>query len=235
MLFVTNRLPEQAIRTRVGRNFDFDLDNNAASNSVFFCERTGKETHTEIGSIEFLKRLKETKYRQILVYVHGFSNLPEDVFAAVGEFQGLCDKKKKSEVLVIPLIWPCDNDKGIVKDYWDDQKAADQSAYSFARVLEKFLAWRSSEKFNPQDDPCLKRINVLAHSMGNRALRGTLEAWNKYDLPKGIPLIFRNTFLVAADIVNEALHEGLRDPIHVDVQCNFKVGAILFRQCRDGQ
>jgi esterase/lipase superfamily enzyme len=99
---------------------------------------------------------------------------------------------------------------GIVKDYWDDQKAADQSAFSFARVMEKFVAWRNSDEHNPQDDPCLKRINVLAHSMGNRVLRETLVAWNKYDLPKGLPLIFRNTFLVAADVVNETLQEGER-------------------------
>lgn len=208
MLFVTNRFPEQSIRTRVGRNFDFDLDNNAASNSVFFCERSAENDYTEIGSIEFMQRLKRSKYRQLLIYVHGFSNLPETVFEATAELQRLCDRAKKDEVLVIPAVWPCDNDLGIVKDYWDDQKAADQSAYSFARVLEKFLAWRASEKYNPEDDPCLKRINLLAHSMGNRVVRGTLAAWNKYDLANGVPLIFRNTFLVAADLVNESLHEG---------------------------
>jgi esterase/lipase superfamily enzyme len=208
MLFITNRFPEQSIRTRIGRNFAFDLDNNAASNSVFFCERLGKERYQEIGSIDLLTRLKNANYRQILLYIHGFSNLPEDVFEGALEFQQLCDQRKKDEVLVIPLIWPCDNDLGIVKDYWDDQKAADQSAFSFARVLEKFLAWRSSEKFNPLDDPCMKRINVLAHSMGNRVFRQTMLAWNKYDLPKGIPLIFRNTFMVAADVVNETLQVG---------------------------
>ena len=208
MILITNRFPEQSIRTRIGRSFDFDLDNNAASNSVFFCNNIGKYKYKEIGSIEFLRRLKKSKYRQILLYIHGFSNLPEDVILAANEFQQLCDKKKKDEVLVIPIIWPCDNDMGIVKDYWDDQKAADQSAFSFARVLEKFLAWRSSEKHNPESDPCLKRINVLAHSMGSRVLRETLSAWNKYDLPKGLPMMFRNTFLVAADVVNESLHEG---------------------------
>jgi len=108
------------------------------------------------------------------------------------------------------LIWPCDNDRGIIKDYWDDQKSADASAYSFARVLDKFLAWRNSEKYNPQADPCLKRINVLAHSMGNRVLRETLAAWDEYDLANGVPLIFRNTFLVAADLVNESLEQGQR-------------------------
>jgi esterase/lipase superfamily enzyme len=208
MIFVTNRFPQQSIRTRVGRNWDFDLDNNAASNSVFFCERQKAGEYREIGSIDFLGRLKNAGYRQILVYIHGFSNLPEDVFEAATEFQQLCDRKKKKEVLVVPAIWPCDNDLGIVKDYWDDQKAADQSAYSFARVMQKFIAWRNAEEYNPQHDPCLKRINVLAHSMGNRVLRQTLAAWNKYDLAGGIPLIFRNTFMVAADVVNETLEHG---------------------------
>lgn len=208
MIFITNRFPEQSIRTRLGRNFTFDLDNNAASNSIYFCEHKGGKKNIEIGSLEFLKRLKECNYRQILIYIHGFSNLPKDVFKTTNALQKLCDKEKKNEVLVIPMIWPCDNDLGIVKDYWDDQKAADQSAFSFARVLEKFLAWRSSIQFNPENDPCLKRINVLAHSMGNRVYRETLRAWNKYDLPNGLPMLFRNSFLVAADIVNESLHEG---------------------------
>lgn len=208
MLFITNRFPDQSIRTRIGRNFTFDLNDNAASNSVFFCEYGDNETHTEVGSIEFLRRLKECQYRQILIYIHGFSNLPEMVSDGASEFQKLCDKKKKGEILVIPVIWPCDNDLGIVQDYWDDQKAADQSAFSFSRVLEKFLAWRSAAKFNPEEDPCLKRINVLAHSMGNRVLRQTLVAWQKYDLPKGLPMLFRNTFLVAADMVNETLQAG---------------------------
>jgi esterase/lipase superfamily enzyme len=210
MLYITNRFPRQSIRTRVGRNFDFDLDNNAPSNSVFFCERVDDGSSTEIGGIDFLSRLKVAPYRQLLVYIHGFSNLPEDAFKAVSEFQALCNAKKDKEVLVVPLIWPCDNDLGIVKDYWDDQKSADASAYSFARVLQKFLAWRNSEKYNPQTDPCLKRINVLAHSMGNRVLRETLAAWRKYDLADGVPLILRNTFLVAADIVNESLEVGKR-------------------------
>lgn len=210
MLFITNRFPRQSIRTRNGRDFDFDLNNNAASNSVYFCERDDAGAITEIGGINFLSRLKESPYRQILVYIHGFSNLPDDIFRDVQEFQDLCDAQAEhaNEVLVIPLVWPCDNDIGIVKDYWDDQKSADASAYSFARILEIFLKWRSSEKYNPQDDPCLKRINVLAHSMGNRVYRETLMAWDRYDLSNGVPLIFRNSYLVAADIVNESLEAG---------------------------
>ncbi len=210
MLFITNRFPKQSIQTRVGRKFDFDLRNNAASNSVYFCQRHGADQYTEIGSTNFLSILKEARYRQILIYIHGFSNLPESVFEATDELQKLCENAKEREVLVVPMVWPCDDDFGIVQDYWDDQKAADASAYSFARVLEKFIKWRNSNKYNPEQDPCLKRINVLAHSMGNRVLRETLAAWNKYDLADGVPLLFRNTFLVASDIVNESLEEGMR-------------------------
>lgn len=210
MLFITNRYPKQGIETVIDRDFDFDLDENAASNSLYFCKRRKKNTYQEIGSEGFLNSLKRSKYRQLLIYIHGFSNMPEDAFSGANEFQSLCNKKKPGEVLVIPVVWPCDNDKGVVKDYWDDQKSADMSAFSYARVLQKFIQWRNSEEFNPEKDPCLKRINMLAHSMGNRVLRETLATWNKYDLADGVPLIFRNTFLVAADIVNESLQVGER-------------------------
>jgi esterase/lipase superfamily enzyme len=216
MLFITNRFPDQGpsskegIEESGGRNFTFDLEENAPSNSVFFCTRLKKNTHREIGSEEFLNELKRSRYRQLLIYIHGFSNLPEEVFSDVREFQTLCNKKKLNEVLVIPIIWPCDNDKGIVKDYWDDQKSGDMSAFSYARVLQKFLEWRSSEELNPEHDPCLKRMNMSAHSMGNRVLRETLATWSRYDLADGVPLISRNTFLIAADIVNESLELGQR-------------------------
>ena len=208
MLFITNRFPTQSIRTRVDRPFNFDLKNNAASNSVYYCEEVGEGQYEEVGSKAFLRRLKEANARQVLIYIHGFANLPDDVLRATREFQALCDASEPGEVLVVPLIWPCDNDLGIVKDYWDDQESADLSAFSFARVLQRFLDWREGDQFVSDPTPCLKRINVLAHSMGNRVLRETLRLWRKYYLPGGVPLLFRNTFLIAADIVNESLEEG---------------------------
>lgn len=208
MLFITNRFPTQGIKSVVGRQWDFDLKNNAASNSVFYCERNSNKSYTEIGSTQFLERIKNSSCRQILIYIHGFSNLPEDVFRGAAEFQLLCDQKIDDEILVVPLIWPCDDDKGVVQDYWDDQKSADASAFSFARVLERFLEWREKNESSPKATPCLKRINVLAHSMGNRVLRETMACWSRYDLADGVPLIFRNTFLVAADIVNESLESS---------------------------
>ena len=208
MLFITSRQPTRNAEPELNTDFAFDFDNNASSRGFFCCRRLKKGKYEEIGSKAMLSEVKNAKYRQVLIYIHGFSNMPETVFGNAKEFQDLCNLKKDKEVLVIPVIWPCDNDLGIVKDYWDDQKSADQSAFAFARMFQKFMEWRNSATFNPDDDPCLKRINMLAHSMGNRVLRETLNNWQKYHMPSGLPLIFRNTFLVAADIVNESLHKG---------------------------
>lgn len=208
MLFITSRMPTVNTEPELNKDFVFDLGNNSSSRGFFCCRRIKKGVHEEVGGKNLLKEIKASKYRQVLIYIHGFSNLPEDVFDNVKEFQSLCNKAKANEVLVIPIIWPCDNDFGIVKDYWDDQKSADQSAFAFSRMLQMFMEWRNSEEFNPEDDPCLKRINILAHSMGNRVFRQTLTNWHKYDQPNGLPLLFRNAFLVAADILNESVHKG---------------------------
>ena len=223
MLFITNRFPKGSIQTRVGRKFEFDLKNNAPSNSVFFCRREADGQINEVGSLNFMSELKTSPYRQLLLYIHGYSNMPEDVFKGAGEFQELCDKASAQEVLVVPVIWPCDGDFGIIKDYWDDQKSADASAPAFARALCRFIEWRESKLNEPDTAPCLKRINVLAHSMGNRVLRESLVAWDTYDLAAGVPLIFRNTFLVAADIENESIHRGEKGQLICDASRNVVV------------
>ena len=223
MLFLTNRYPAGPLQTDPGRAVVFDRHNNAPSNVVFACRRDADGAITTIGRDQFMLELKQSPYRQLLFYIHGYSNLPEDVFKAAGEFQQLCNDRNNREVLIIPVIWPCDNDFGIVKDYWDDQKAADASATSFARALQRFVEWRNSASNDPENDPCLKRINVLAHSMGNRVLREALSAWDRYDLADGVPLLFRNTFLVAADIENESIHRGERGQLICDASRNVVV------------
>lgn len=207
MLFLTNRAVQEGLQSEVGRKITFDLNHNSPGNSVYYCNRDSRDNYREIGSKDFLTQLKNSNYREILLYIHGFSNLPEpNVFPRVEGLQKLFDETSKGLVLVVPMIWPCDNDFGVVKDYWDDQKAADASAISFSRVLDRFMDWRS-EAAN-QTAPCLKRINILAHSMGNRVFRETMRAWNKYSMGGNTPLLFRNSFLVAADVVNESLEVG---------------------------
>ena len=137
MLFITNRFRKGSIQSRVGAKYQFDLRNNASSNAIYCCERYGDNDYKEVGADALMTALKKSKAKQILFYIHGFSNLPEpDIFPRAIKLQTYFDQKEQNLVEVIPLIWPCDNDLGIVKDYWDDQKSADSSAFAFARVLQ---------------------------------------------------------------------------------------------------
>lgn len=204
MLFVTNRFPRQSLRSRTGRRFTFDTSNNAASNSLFFCAAGPEEAHVEIGSPAFFERLRDTPCRQILLYVHGFNTPPAGALERARHLQALADALQPGEVEVVALIWPTDDDPGVLRDYWDDQRSADLSGYAFARAFAKFVGWQTVMAATP----CLKRINIIAHSMGTRVLRQGLYRWAKDDLPDGVPLLFRNTFLIASDVVNETLEEG---------------------------
>lgn len=144
MLFITNRSPAQSNRSRINRSIRFPLANNDVSQSVYYCQRNGKDDYVEVGSSSFMQRLKDAPEQQVLFYLHGFSNLPEpDIFPRAQLMQDLFDRTEAGLVKVVPLIWPCDDDAGVVGDYWDDQKAADQSGIAFARVLQKFLEWRN--------------------------------------------------------------------------------------------
>ncbi|MEM9163464.1 MAG: alpha/beta hydrolase [Cyanobacteria bacterium P01_F01_bin.4] len=228
MLFVTNRVLKQGPTPanpdgnyELPRPVDFDLENNQAEQSVYFCDRTAPGEYVEIGSVNFFNVLKNARTEQILLYVHGYNSLPETTaFASAETLQRLLDSLRSNSgsacdrILVVPLIWPCDADRGMVQDYFDDQKAADASDFAYMRLFEKFMSWRNQNNTLSHrdavsgDDICTKRLNILAHSMGNRVVRGAFDRAVKYYQPQGLPLIFRNIFMVAPDLVNETLAYG---------------------------
>lgn len=220
MLFITNRTPNESAKTTatdLGRSISFDYQNTTASQSLYFCERQSKNNYVEIGSQPFFKSLKEITNQdtQLLLYIHGFNNNMEpDVFGNARKLQKLFDAKQKGLVLVVPLIWPCDDDPAyaFLDDYWDDQDAADASGCAFGRLMGKFNSWRHHP--DQLEVPCTRKINVLAHSMGNRVLKNALKDWVEKYGNHGMPQIFHNVFMVAADVKNEILEEG-KDGRHI--------------------
>ncbi|USD60264.1 alpha/beta hydrolase [Vibrio sp. SCSIO 43140] len=210
MLFITNRIPIQLARSKKNRAISFDTQNTDISKWLYFCERRGEGDYVEILSSTLFARLKALpEQTQLLFYLHGFNNNMEpEVFERSARLQALLDKQQPGLALVIPIIWPCDDDHvvAIADDYWDDQKAAEHSGVAFARLFYKFDLWR--REATQQQFPCLKRMNVLAHSMGNRVLKSAMSSWVKDERLGGMPLLFRNVFMVAADVENHCLEEG---------------------------
>lgn len=218
MLFVTNRLPKQSAKSKRNRKLTFDYQNTSVSQNLYFCRRVGTNDYIEITSKPFFEELKFLPNdAQLLFYIHGFNNNMEpDIFTNAETLQKHFNTQQPNLVKVIPIIWPCDDDSAVsfVGDYWDDQDAADLSGPGFARALLKFNHWRQEQE--QIIHPCFRRMNVLAHSMGNRVLVNALQHFS-HKLPQGaVPQLFRNIFMVAADVKNEILEEDKRGRTIVD-------------------
>ena len=211
MLFITNRAIRQSERSRRNRNIDFDLAATGSTSSVFYCERAGVGDYTEVMSPNLTTRIAESACREIVLFIHGYNVLPEGhddngqdgAFATARALQELLDGVDHGRYFVLPLIWPTDDDPGMLKDYFDDRLTAQASGSAFARVIGKFLKWRSE-----QGDAagCFKRINVLSHSMGAMLSLSTITNWAS--LHGSAPRIFRHMFMFAPDVPNEVLHRS---------------------------
>jgi esterase/lipase superfamily enzyme len=203
MLFVTNRRIEGSRRSQAGRTLAF-ADDSEPGASLYFCQRQGPGRYVELTAVPFLARLRRSLRRQILLFVHGFNCQPERaIFPDAERLQRLCDQLAPDLVEVVPLVWPCDDDFGLVLDYWDDQRGAEVSGLALSRMLGKFIAWRDRLG---AEEVCLKHVNVLAHSMGNRVLGTALAAW-AHDYG-AVPALFRSVFMAAADVANDVFAPG---------------------------
>jgi esterase/lipase superfamily enzyme len=204
MLFITNRRIEGSRRSQAGRQIGFVAGDSEPGASLFFCQRQGPGQYLELTAMPFFGRLRRSPRQQVLFFVHGFNCQPEArIFPDAERLQLLCDALAPDLVEVVPVVWPCDDDFGLVLDYWDGQQGATASGLALARVLGKFIAWRDRLG---SEETCLKHVNVLAHSMGNRVLATALAAWaESYG---AVPALFRNVFMAAADVANDLFAPG---------------------------
>jgi esterase/lipase superfamily enzyme len=204
MLFVTNRRIAGSRQSEAGRRIAFVEGDDEPGASLYFCERQGPGSYVELTAVPFFARLRRGSRQQVLFLVHGFNCQPEQrIFPDAERLQDLCDALAPGLVEVVPLVWPCGDDPGLVLDYWDDQRAADASGLALARILGKFIAWRDRLG---AEDACLKHVNLLAHSMGNRVLATALSSWAQdYST---VPALFRSVLMVAADVPNDLFAAG---------------------------
>ena len=123
MLFITNRMRAGSPRLRPGRPFRFDMRYNTPSTSIYFCRRNGEDDCTEVGSTSFFDELSQCAEEHIVLFIHGFNVLPDAAFSQARNLQTLWDALQPNQVRVIPLIWPCDDDVGIVGDKCGQQRS----------------------------------------------------------------------------------------------------------------
>jgi esterase/lipase superfamily enzyme len=200
MLFITNRVfNEGNLSPAPGqppRTVTFNLQDTNALQSLFYCERLGPDSYREVLGTDFLERLRQSPAQHLIIFVHGFSNFPENaIFQRAGALQRLFDQRKKNHYQV-----------QVVQNYFNDQQAASASGGAYARALMRLVDWQT--KNIEANNPCLKRVSLIAHSMGNRVLVESMRLFATEQLRQDPPMFLRHIFMVAADVVNEIFEEG---------------------------
>lgn len=170
-------VPPDAVRKKGDVQWPKKLPGNPATDFV-----TVKAEDMDLAQAKawFNRKIKATKQRQALVFIHGFNNRFED---AVYRFAQIVHD---SDADVVPILftWPS---RGSVLAYGYDRESTNYSRDALELLL-KALA----------DDPNVDEVSILAHSMGNWV---ALEALRQMAIrDKRVSPKIKNVMLAAPDV-----------------------------------
>ena len=175
---------------------------------------------------EELRQLLRNEDRDVLVYLHGFANTFENGIARAAALQTLYNLAAGNgpDPVVFAFGWPANGRTFPATEYFSDRDDAKLSGTAMARALLALLrfmesvmaedrasirAARAQDQVPPRAvlKRCQGRLHVLAHSMGNWALRHAVLSIRDALHVRPLPRLFKNAFLVAADEDADALGE----------------------------
>ncbi len=156
------------------------------------------------GSAKLFKQLRaamQEHERDVLVYIHGFANDFDNAIARAAQLKELYritphdngQPGKPYQPYVLAFCWPSDGKVQPPWKYASDREDAALSGVAMARALRKFV------DFLHEGEPCRRRLHLVAHSMGNWALRHAVIGLRALMDEGRLPKIFDNAFLMAAD------------------------------------
>ena len=196
-----------------------------------FAETPSEDGDEVLGSAELFQRLQGTMRddpRDVIVFLHGFANSFESAMERAAELrdQYLSPKtnadtgelaSRGREPLVFAFSWPSDGvtmgmaggAEGSDERKWaysSDREDSRMSGAAIARCAIRMFQYLAAQK---AEDHCAQRVHLVAHSMGNWALRHAVQELKEIASTAGVPLqrIFDNTFLMCADINDDALEK----------------------------
>lgn len=219
--FATNRCPDNAAQpTRFAdtvcaqdpQNLRFgsaeiDVTKGKVKSFTIAPEANVNDPDTQVlGSEQVFDELRQDMIADpadLLFFIHGFANSFDDALvkgARLRKFYGGTAKKgKKLHVMV--FSWPSDGKLiAPANAYRSDYLDAEISGTAVGRVFLKAAQFVAEL---PRDEWCMRRIHVLAHSMGNWALLNALQHVRREAPAVGARMIDQ-AILAAADAPNDA-------------------------------
>lgn len=163
------------------------------------------ETRERFGSSEMFSEaqtLMAGEACDALLYIHGFNNTFADAIEAAAE---LADRYRSEgvQLLIVLFSWPSEGKLFPPTRYFSDRTAAELSGMALGRALARLRDLL--DEFAHEEQPCKQRLHLMAHSMGNYALRFAVRSLvGQYANGRALP-VFENAFLMAADADDDAL------------------------------
>jgi esterase/lipase superfamily enzyme len=172
------------------------------------------------GSDEMLEdvRRKMVKHaRDSILYIHGFANTFKSSLVRAAELK----HQLAADANVAVFSWPSDGEVFLYEPYMRDREDARASGHAMAkaiRILARYLHSITTEDqrrdtrrslLDGEDvplGPCEQKIHLVAHSMGNYALRFGVVALRD-DFHGQQVRLFDKVLLMAADADDDALSE----------------------------
>lgn len=183
-----------------------------------------------LGSTKLFDTLRKTMRedpRDVLVHLHGFANSFESAMERAAELRdaylsppteagtGLLATRSRMP-LVFSFSWPSDGvtlGKAQGADpekrkwaYSSDREDAKASGHAMARCAMRLFDYLAKLMV---EERCGQRLHLVAHSMGNWALRNAVQALGEIAAQNGerLRMVFENAFLMCSDIEDDTLED----------------------------
>ena len=174
---------------------------------------------------EELRRELKAVNKDVIIYVHGFANSFQNSVARAAALQQLYATAEQ-DVMVVLFSWPSNGQVAPAWNYFSDREDAEASGLAMGRALKRLVDFLAELRDDDQKvmlaarregevpsrnslRQCTRRLHILAHSMGNWALRHALRKFTELNGGR-VPRVVDCTFLMAADEDNDALQMPLK-------------------------
>jgi esterase/lipase superfamily enzyme len=150
-----------------------------------------------------------------IVFIHGFASTFKTALQRAAQLRdvytfttGPARGARQITPQVFVFSWPSDGAMIPFRSYASDRQDAGHSGTAMARALARLLEFLREQA--PRDEAtgvihCNQRIHLVAHSMGNWALRRAVLGLAELMGAERLPRLFDNVFLMAADEDSDAL------------------------------
>jgi esterase/lipase superfamily enzyme len=190
-----------------------DPDTGYKLTGVSLAKETKSGPPVTLGSTAIFKELRKkmrTDKRDILIYIHGFANSFKSSIARAAQisdsYRITKPDGKDYQPYIFAFSWPSNGQVVPPWQYFSDRDDAEASGKAMARSLLRLVEFL--DETNAGGNQCTQRLHLIVHSMGNWALRHTLQGLRHLAGPAAMKPIFENVLLMAADEDDDALEVG---------------------------